>query len=140
MSLSTSDRWQKRHTELGFWLGVPFWNNRYVTEAAKAVLKFGFEQISLHKIYATHLFENPASEKVMIKNGMIKEGELVDHIRKFGRYLSLVQYRITKEEYLQKTWKSVSNHLNGVIYSLTQILELCEHIICNMSRLKNLEV
>lgn len=87
------------NAELGFWIGELFWNKGYVTEAAKHILKFGFDQVGLHKIYATHLIENPASGKVMIKNGMIKEGELVDHVRKDGQYLTLIQYRITKKEF-----------------------------------------
>lgn len=90
------------NAELGFWIGEPYWNMGYVTEAAGEILTFGFEEIDLHKIYATHLVENPASGKVMIKNGMIQEGELVDHIRKDHQYLSLVQYRITKKEYFGK--------------------------------------
>jgi len=61
---------------LGYWIAEPFWNKGYATEAVEAILKFGFNNINLNKIYATHLVENPASGKVMIKNGMIKEGEL----------------------------------------------------------------
>lgn len=90
------------HGELGFWIGEPFWNKGYMTEAAGRILKFGFGQRGLHKIYATHFLENTASAKVMMKNGMIKEGELVDHVRKDNRYLTLIQYRITKEEFLEK--------------------------------------
>lgn len=87
------------HAELGFWLGEPFWNNGYVTEAAAEILKFGFEQLKLQKIFATHMVDNPASGKVMIKNGMIKEGKLVDHLKKGDQYLTVIQYRLTREEY-----------------------------------------
>ena len=85
--------------ELGYWIGAPFWNLGFTTEAASAILKFGFETLELNKIYATHVIENPASGKVMIKNGMIKEGELVDHVKKGGLYKTLIQYRLTKKEY-----------------------------------------
>lgn len=88
--------------ELGFWIGEPFWNNGYVTEAVGAILRFGFEQIGLHKIYATHLIENPASGKVMVKNGMIKEGELIDHLKKGDEYLTVIQYRLTNDEFLNR--------------------------------------
>ncbi|MDX1641956.1 MAG: GNAT family protein [Balneolaceae bacterium] len=90
------------NAEMGFWIGEPFWNSGYVTKAAGEILKFGFDQIGLHKIYATHMIQNPASGKVMIKNGMIKEGELVDHIKKNDQYYTLIQYRITKTEFLKK--------------------------------------
>ncbi|MDR8392298.1 GNAT family N-acetyltransferase [Aliifodinibius sp. S!AR15-10] len=85
--------------ELGFWIGEPFWNNGYATEAVKEVIKFGFKEIDLNKIYAIHLVKNPASGKVMQNNGMIKEGELVEHIKKGAEYFSVIQYRLTRKEY-----------------------------------------
>jgi len=87
---------------LGYWIGEPFWNKGYVTEAVGAILKFGFQELNLNKIYATHLVENPASGKVMIKNGMIKEGELKDHTKKGDLFRSLFQYRLTQKEYDEK--------------------------------------
>jgi len=38
---------------LGYWLGVPFWNKGYATEATKAIINYGFKHLSLNKIYAT---------------------------------------------------------------------------------------
>lgn len=85
--------------EIGYWIGLPFWNKGYMTEATGALLKFGFEEVGLNKIYAQFLEENPASGKIMIKNGMIKEAELVDHIQKYGEYKTSIQYRLTRAEY-----------------------------------------
>ncbi|MEM1119859.1 MAG: GNAT family N-acetyltransferase [Bacteroidota bacterium] len=85
--------------ELGYWIGVPFWNKGYATEAAGVILKFGFEELELNKIHAVHIVENPASGKVMIKNGMIKEGELKEHYKKGAEYRSVMQYRLTRMEY-----------------------------------------
>lgn len=91
------------HAELGFWIGTPFWNNGYVTEATGKILEFGFERIGLHKIFATHFVDNPASGKVMINNGMVKEGELVDHLKKGDEYHTVIQYRLTKDEFNKKS-------------------------------------
>lgn len=88
--------------ELGFWIGVPFWGNGYATEAVGAILEFGFNEINLNKIYAIHLVKNPASGRVMTKNGMVKEGTLADHIKKGDRYCTVLQYRLTKSEYTRK--------------------------------------
>ena len=85
--------------ELGYWIGEPFWNKGYTTEALKPILKFGFEQLGLNKIEAHYLLTNIASGRIMKKNGMVREGELVEHIQKGGQYLSLIQYRITRSEY-----------------------------------------
>jgi len=84
---------------IGYWLAEPFWNKGYTTEAAKTIISFGFEQLKLNKLYSTHLAHNLASGKVMSNNGMIKEAELVDHVRKGNKYHTLIQYRITKSEY-----------------------------------------
>lgn len=87
------------HAEAGYWIAKPYWGNGYASEALAALIHFGFETLKLHKIYAGHLLDNPASGKVMIKNNMTKEGELVDHINKNGVYKTIAQYRITVNEY-----------------------------------------
>lgn len=91
--------------ELGYWIAEPYWNQGIASEAVGAILKFGFESLHLNKIIAVYIPTNNASGKVMIKNGMIKEAELKDHDVKRdhsiddGVYVSLIQYRLTKNEY-----------------------------------------
>lgn len=85
--------------EMGYWVAEPFWNQGYTTEAVAALLRFGFDALELNKIYASHITENPASGKVMLKNGMIREAELKEHYKKGDTYLSLVQYRLTRSEF-----------------------------------------
>ena len=51
--------------EMGYWIAVPCWNRGYCTEAARAVLRYGFEERGVHRIGATHLARNPASGRVM---------------------------------------------------------------------------
>lgn len=85
---------------LGYWIAEPYWNNGYATEAMATILKFGFEKLNLNKIFAQYLISNVASGKVMMKNGMIKEGELKEQMKKDGIYRSVFQYRLLKSEYL----------------------------------------
>jgi len=91
--------------ELGYWLAEPFWNQGFTTEAVQAILTFGFEVLKLNKIVAVYLTTNEASGKIMIKNGMTKEGEFKnhdvkkDHTVADGQYVSLIQYRMLKSEY-----------------------------------------
>lgn len=85
--------------ELGYWIGEPFWNKGIATEALMAVLEFGFQQLGLHKIYATHFGDNPASGKVMVKCGMNYEGRLREHVFARGSYKDLVQYGLLKSEW-----------------------------------------
>lgn len=85
--------------EAGYWLGQPYWGQGLASEALAAVLRFGFEELALNKIYATHIAENPASGRVMRKNGMVQEGQLAQHTKRDGRYYDLWQYRLTRAEF-----------------------------------------
>jgi len=89
-----------QHGELGYWLGVPFWGNGYATEAAIAVVRYGFEQIELHRIFASHFEGNVASRRVLEKLRMRHEGCLRQHILKWGRFIDLELYAILRQEFL----------------------------------------
>ena len=80
--------------ELGYWIGVPFWNRGYATEAAEAVMKFGFEELGLNRIEAEHFTRNPASGRVMEKLGMTPEGVRRQHVLKDDELEDLVLYAI----------------------------------------------
>ncbi|MGE3618166.1 MAG: GNAT family N-acetyltransferase [Gemmatimonadales bacterium] len=60
--------------ELGYWIGVPWWGRGFASEAAGAMIGFGFRELGLDRIIAHHLVRNPASGRVMEKNGMVREG------------------------------------------------------------------
>jgi len=88
--------------QFGYWIAEPFWGKGIATEALAAILKFGFETLHLHKIYATHYPDNLSSGKVMLKNKMIKEAEMKEHYKIEGVYKDVIQYRLTKEEYEER--------------------------------------
>ncbi|MCC3213982.1 GNAT family N-acetyltransferase [Chryseobacterium sp. X308] len=83
--------------ELGYWIGIPYWNKGYVTEAAKAIIDFGFKELKLNKIFATHFPHNPASGRIMEKVGMEQEAVLIKEVKKDGEYFDLVRYCILKD-------------------------------------------
>ena len=85
--------------EAGYWLGIPFWGRGYATEALGALIRFGFEELQLHRIYAGYFSRNDASGKVMIKNGLKYEGTLRQHVKKWGEYVDVVYYGILREEW-----------------------------------------
>ena len=68
--------------ELGYWIGVPYWGRGIATEAARAVVRHGFEQLGLERIFALHFVRNAASGRVLVKAGMQLEGRLRRHVRK----------------------------------------------------------
>ena len=51
--------------DLGYCIGRAYWNRGYCTEAARAVLEYGFNQLLLHKITSYHFIRNPSSGKVL---------------------------------------------------------------------------
>lgn len=87
-----------QHAELGYWIGVPYWGKGYATEAARALLQYGFEVLQLHRIYASHGRNNPVSGKVLQKIGMKHEGRMREHLVKWGEYLDLEFYGVLRPE------------------------------------------
>ncbi|WP_066051982.1 GNAT family N-acetyltransferase [Robertmurraya korlensis] len=85
--------------ELGYWVGKPYWGQGYGTEAAKALVHFGFEKLKLNRIYAQAFTTNPGSWRIMEKIGLTYEGTLRQHVSRFGEYYDLAQYGLLKEEY-----------------------------------------
>ena len=90
---------QFKRADIGYWLAEPYWNQGYTTEATKAIMHYGFDQLSLNKLTSSHLDQNPASGRVILKSGLLKEGELKEHICKQSMYHSLLVYGLTKQDY-----------------------------------------
>jgi len=91
---------QDESMQLGFWVGKSYWNRGYCTEAAQAVLKYGFEVLGLHRIYSRHFTRNPASGRVLQKIGMKHEGTLRETFKKWGKFEDLGVYGILINEYI----------------------------------------
>lgn len=63
-----------RTYEIGWVLHPAYHRQGYASEAALALLRYGFEEMKLHRIIATCQPQNPASYGVMEKIGMRREG------------------------------------------------------------------
>lgn len=87
---------------MGYWIGRKYRNHGYCTEAARAILKYGFGQLKLHKIYAHHLSRNPSSGRVMQKLGMKKEGTLRKHVKKWEVFEDIEFYGILRDEFMSQ--------------------------------------
>ncbi len=88
-----------REAEVGYWLGRPYWNDGYMSEACARVLRYGFEQLSLEVIRASHSEKNPASGRVQEKCGMSLCGTRPALYSGFTSPSSNILRRITREEW-----------------------------------------
>jgi ribosomal-protein-alanine N-acetyltransferase len=75
-----------RRGEIGYVLGRRWWGQGYATEAAGLLVRFGFENLGLHKVTATCHPDNTGSARVLTKVGMSPEGHLRDHVLVRGQW------------------------------------------------------
>ena len=57
--------------ELGYWLGQPFWGRGYMPEAARELLRHGFEELGMTKIWCGYYDGNVKSKRVQEKLGFV---------------------------------------------------------------------
>ena len=55
--------------EIGYWIGVPFWGKGLIPEATRELIRHGFEDLKLDKIWCGCFVENEKSKRVMEKCG-----------------------------------------------------------------------
>ena len=84
---------------LGYFIMEKYWNKGYTTEALKRVLEYSFEENNVYRISTGCVKENISSEKVMQKNGFIKEAEYKEYIFHNGKLKDRVEYRLLKYEW-----------------------------------------
>jgi RimJ/RimL family protein N-acetyltransferase len=107
LSLRDIDR-AHYQTELGFWIGEPFWSQGLATEAVRGVLPFVFGPLGLNRLVAHHLQRNAASARVLEKVGFRPEGLLRQRVLKWGRFEDVVILGLLRQD-----WESSSEPKHG---------------------------
>jgi [ribosomal protein S5]-alanine N-acetyltransferase len=87
---------QGHQAELGYWIGRPYWNQGFSTEAGEAILRYAFLDLGLIRVHACYFTRNPASGRVMQKLGMQHEGCRRQHIKKWDNFEDVELYGILK--------------------------------------------
>lgn len=90
----------KNHfAEIEYCIGSEFQCRGYATEATKAVIAYGFNEINLHKVQICVRPINSPSRRVIEKCGFTYEGILRDYFYMDGGYQSRLYYSILRNEY-----------------------------------------
>ena len=85
--------------DIGYELAPAYWGQGLATEAARAMVAFGFETLRLHRIWSHCIAENFASARVLEKLGMRLEGRLRENEWMKGRWWDTLLYAALEHEW-----------------------------------------
>ncbi len=85
--------------EIGYVLNPAYQGQGLATEAVRRVLRFGFEELSLHRIEAHFIEGNDASRRLMERVGMTFEGYARESMKIKGRYRTIGTCAILRSEF-----------------------------------------
>jgi ribosomal-protein-alanine N-acetyltransferase len=80
--------------EIGYMLLSEFQGQGIISEAINEVVNYGFKEMKLHSIEAIIAPKNFSSEKVLQKNGFVKEAHLKENEYYEGQFLDTVIYSL----------------------------------------------
>ncbi|HBL27170.1 MAG TPA: GNAT family N-acetyltransferase [Acidobacteria bacterium] len=80
------------NSEVGYWLGEPFWGRGFATEALQRFSTYAFEHFPFERLEAWIFSSNPASARVLAKAGYAHEATLARAVCKDGRFLDCHLY------------------------------------------------
>lgn len=80
--------------EVGYMIFPEYHGKGIVSEALQKVVEYGFKEMQLHSIEAVLDPENKGSEKVLLKNGFVKEAHLIENEYYEGRFLDTLIYSL----------------------------------------------
>ena len=85
---------------LGFWTHPEAQRQGYMTEAATAIIKFGFEALGAIRIEASYALWNKPSQRTLEQVGMRLTRYIPHAFQKKGRWIEANKMEITKREWL----------------------------------------
>lgn len=94
---------EHREASIGYELNPDEWGQGFATEAAEAIVRFGFEDLGLHRIWAEVNAENSGSIRVMTKLGMQREARFREHQWFRDRWWDTEIYAILDREWAAKS-------------------------------------
>ena len=92
--------WRNRSAEVGIMIGdKASWNQGYGTEAMRLLLKLGFEQLDLNRIFLRVFETNPRAIRAYEKVGFVHEGRQRQAERQAGRFIDVLVMSVLQSEW-----------------------------------------
>ena len=88
-----------QEADLGFIFSQDVWGRGYATEAARTLIRVGFEQLRLNRIFSTCDVANGASARVLEKAGLQREATLERHKYARGQWWTSFLYAVRREQW-----------------------------------------
>jgi RimJ/RimL family protein N-acetyltransferase len=85
--------------EIGYWLGRPYWNQGYMTEAVERMLRYAFETLGLERVRGGAFPNNPASLRVQQNCGMSLVGREMQPAPARGGDREVVVLAVRREDW-----------------------------------------
>ena len=84
--------------QLGYWIGQPYANQGYMSEAVRAVADFCFDQLGLHRLEAACLIKNAPSARVLEKCGFLREGIARQYLKINGQWQDHLLFALLRDD------------------------------------------
>ena len=91
-------------SEIGYWLGVPYWGHGYGTEAVRALVDYSFGELSHEVLVAGARVTNPASRRVLEKCAFQWTGVRLTRIRAINSAAPVDRFRLDR-----RLWESLKS-------------------------------
>jgi len=95
--------YQPKHGRTHYCISRPHWNQGLATEAVRAVLRFGFEELGLHRIQCGVIAEHGASIRVQEKLGMRQEAYFLQDTHVKEHWYDSFSYAMLESEWKENT-------------------------------------
>jgi [ribosomal protein S5]-alanine N-acetyltransferase len=92
IGLTAKDDVHRKTAEIGYWLSEAYWGRGIASEAVGLIVEYGFQALDLARIEAAVFPWNPASARVLEKNGFAFEARLKHRVFKDGELVDELMY------------------------------------------------
>lgn len=99
--------------DIGYELAPDHWGNGYATEALQEVVRFGFEELELHRLCAWAYDRNKASQRVLLKAGFTHEGAMRKKCSWGDDWVDDLIYGLLVDEWITSSPSSILAQRNG---------------------------